>query len=66
MNKLLSVVVMESRISQLKKDFKARIFAIVPNNDERATTSVLTEEELVELQNAWVQLAIWKQSDIAN
>lgn len=66
MNKLTSVVEMESRISQLKKDFKNQIFAIDPNNNERSTTSILTEEEMLELQNAWIQLTIWKQKKISN
>lgn len=52
---------MESRISQLKKDFKNQILTLATEK-ERSTTSILTEEELVELQNLWVQHAIWKQT----
>lgn len=53
---------MESIISQLKKDFKKQVFSFSIDAPERSTTSILTEEELNELQNAWVQLTIWKQS----
>lgn len=60
-NKLTSAAVMESKIAQLKKDFKSQIIAIDPKEKERSTTSILTEEEMTELQNAWIQLAIWKQ-----
>jgi len=54
---------MKTKISQLEKEFRNQVFTLSLDSDERPTTSVLTEEELIELQNAWIQLVIWKQSN---
>ena len=50
-------------ISQLKTDFYAHINAIqayaLPQT--KPTLSLLTEEELQELETLWVELSVWKQ-----
>lgn len=54
---------MEAVISQLKKDFYAHLKSsngAVPG-DAPQTISLLTKEELAELENIWVELAVWKQ-----
>jgi hypothetical protein len=54
----------DSVISQLKKDFYTRLSSLqgytVPQSD--STLSLLTDEELQELQNRWVELKVWKKS----
>ncbi|WP_167494616.1 MULTISPECIES: hypothetical protein [Vibrio] len=58
---------MEKVITSLKKEFKARIQS--PKRNEAYATpsslSFLTQEELSELENAWVQLAVWKKTQIS-
>lgn len=53
---------MEQEILQLKKDFNAQLRAFPMMQSSLAH---LTDEELKELQDAWVDLSIWKmgQSD---
>ncbi|MGR5094466.1 hypothetical protein ACPV5O_05675 [Vibrio maritimus] len=54
---------MEAVISQLKKDFYAHLRSSngASASSTSKTMSLLTEEELAELENVWVQLAVWKQ-----
>ena len=59
----LSAVLMDSRVSQLKKDFHAQISAMAQKNNTNSSIALLTEEELSELENAWIQLIVWKQND---
>ncbi|WP_372449736.1 hypothetical protein [Vibrio metschnikovii] len=53
-----------SIISQLKKDFYAQIsaFQSYALPQQTTTLSLLTEEELKELEQIWVELAVWKRS----
>ncbi|WP_237484120.1 hypothetical protein [Vibrio hippocampi] len=54
---------MEAVISQLKKDFYAHLRSSDGrNSSENSTTiAILTKEELSELENVWIQLAVWKK-----
>ncbi|MDN3679883.1 hypothetical protein QWZ04_06005 [Vibrio tapetis subsp. quintayensis] len=52
---------MEPVVTQLKKDFQARIWAMPANNGANSTLSILTKEELNELENIWVQLVMWQK-----
>lgn len=52
---------MEPVITQLKKDFQARLWSVPANNRVGSTLSTLTQEELTELENIWVQLVMWQQ-----
>ncbi|WP_171388515.1 hypothetical protein [Vibrio mediterranei] len=54
---------MEAVISQLKKDFYAHLKSAngASSCESSQTISLLTKEELAELENVWVQLAVWKQ-----
>ncbi len=51
-------------ITQLKKDFYAQIGTLhsytLPT--EKSSLSVLTQEEIKELEQIWVELAVWKRS----
>ena len=51
-------------ITQLKKDFYSRIRSIqtesVPQSQCKPTLSLLTEEELKQLEQIWVELTMWK------
>ncbi|ADT86907.1 hypothetical protein J0676_01010 [Vibrio sp. Vb2880] len=53
-----------SVITQLKKDFYAQISALqsctLPQS--KPTLSILTPEELKELEQLWVELAVWKKT----
>lgn len=60
---LLSAVIMESTISQLRKDFQAKVQIKHTANNHLSSASLLTEEELSELENAWIQLITWKQAN---
>ncbi|WP_181185519.1 hypothetical protein [Vibrio sp. V01_P9A10T6] len=55
---------MDPVISQLKKDFYAQIRSLKdgPTSESQTTLALLTEEELQQLEQMWVELAIWKQS----
>ncbi|WP_413283367.1 hypothetical protein [Vibrio sp. MA40-2] len=52
----------ELKTSQLKKYFQSQIFSFSFGLSGQPSTSLLTDEELLELQNAWIQLEIWKQN----
>ncbi|MFC5077998.1 hypothetical protein VTH8203_02885 [Vibrio thalassae] len=54
---------MEAVINQLKKDFYAHLNSShgASSGELSQTISLLTKEELAELENVWVQLAVWKQ-----
>ncbi|GLO63206.1 hypothetical protein MACH09_37140 [Vibrio sp. MACH09] len=54
---------MESTISQLRKDFQAKVQIKHTANNHLSSASLLTEEELSELENAWIQLITWKQAN---
>ncbi len=58
---------MEAAIIQFKKDFYAHIKSMhgAKAGEQKNTLAVLTEEELAELENAWIQLAVWKQQQAA-
>lgn len=53
---------MALNIAQLRKDFYAQISAIqayaLP--ETKPTLSLLTEEELRELEACWIALSVWK------
>lgn len=53
-----------SVITQLKKDFYAQISAVQSYTlpQSKPTLSILTPEELKELEQLWVELAVWKKS----
>ncbi|CAM2819913.1 hypothetical protein VIOR103205_04485 [Vibrio ordalii] len=55
---------MDPVISQLKKDFYAQIRSLKdgPTSESQTTLALLTEEELQQLAQMWVELAVWKQS----
>ncbi|GAL12200.1 hypothetical protein JCM19233_3192 [Vibrio astriarenae] len=57
---------METLISQLKKDFYSQLSAsqskTLPHS--APTLSLLTAEELLELETAWVQLNVWKKNQL--
>lgn len=54
---------MDSLISQLKKDFYAQISSLQSYTlpQSKPTLSLLTEEELRELENVWIELSVWKK-----
>ena len=56
---------MESHISQLRKDFQAKVNIKQTGQCQLSSTSLLTDEELSELENVWVQLVTWKQANPA-
>jgi hypothetical protein len=60
-------VAVEAAITQFKKDFYAHIKSMhgVKAGENKSTLAVLTDEELAELENAWIQLAVWKQQQSA-
>ncbi|MCG3729100.1 hypothetical protein [Vibrio cincinnatiensis] len=51
-------------ITQLKKDFYAQIcaFQSYPLSQGKTTLSLLTAEELKQLEQIWVELTVWKKS----
>lgn len=53
-----------SVITQLKKDFYAQISALQSYSlpQSKSTLSILTPEELKELEQLWVELAVWKKT----
>ncbi|WP_175443202.1 hypothetical protein [Vibrio sonorensis] len=55
---------MDSLLTQLKKDFYAQISSLqsctLPQS--QPTLSLLTEEELQELEHVWVELSVWKRN----
>jgi hypothetical protein len=56
----------ETLITQLKKEFYTQLSALqsatLPHSEP--TLSLLTQEELSELESAWVQLSIWKKKQL--
>ncbi|WP_428772385.1 hypothetical protein [Vibrio sp.] len=54
---------MDSLVSQLKKDFYAQLSALQAYTlpQSQPTLSLLTKEELAELENIWVELKVWKK-----
>ncbi|PWI31963.1 hypothetical protein DI392_18230 [Vibrio albus] len=50
------------KISQLKKDFHANIQAATQRTESSSSISLLTREELSELESVWIQLCVWKQN----
>ncbi|MGY0613706.1 hypothetical protein [Vibrio sp. FJH11] len=53
---------MDSIISQLRKDFYANIRALqAPMMPQvTSTLSVLTDEEIQQLEAVWIEFAVWK------
>ncbi|MGR5211106.1 hypothetical protein ACPV4A_11190 [Vibrio rotiferianus] len=53
---------MDSVISQLKKDFYSQIRALQSPKLPQVTSTlaILSDEELQELENAWIELVVWK------
>ncbi|CAH1537395.1 MULTISPECIES: hypothetical protein [Vibrio] len=53
---------MDSVISQLKKDFYSQIRALQSPKLPQVTSTlaVLSDEELQELENVWIELVVWK------
>lgn len=51
-------------VAQLKKEFHAQLSALqaysVPQS--KPTLSLLTDEELRQLEQIWVELCVWKRS----
>ncbi|WP_375749946.1 hypothetical protein [Vibrio sp. HN007] len=62
-NHLLSTVFMDAIVSQLKKDFQSKLGDTYTSATESGA-SLLTREELSELEAAWVQLIVWKQKNV--
>lgn len=56
---------MESTVSQLRKDFQTKVNIKQSKNNPLSSAALLTEEELNELENVWIQLVTWKQSNPA-
>ncbi|MEX3072896.1 hypothetical protein AB3Y13_14170 [Vibrio alginolyticus] len=54
---------MDVVISQLRKDFHARIRALqAPKLPQvTSTLAVLTDEEIRELEAVWIEFAVWKR-----
>ena len=57
---------MNNLISNLKKEFHTHVQSDNWGEKYSAKSSIstLTQEELTELENAWVQLVIWKQTQV--
>ncbi|KIN10918.1 3-demethylubiquinone-9 3-methyltransferase [Vibrio mytili] len=55
---------MDSVISQLKKDFYAHLRALqTPKLPQvTSTLNVLSDEEIQELESAWIELTVWKRN----
>lgn len=55
---------MESLELQLRKDFYAQIHSLqVHSHDQSLSTlTLLTKEELQELETMWIELCIWKKN----
>jgi hypothetical protein len=60
-------VFVDNVISNLKQEFHTHVQSDKWREKDSAKSSIstLTEEELTELENAWVQLAIWKQTQVS-
>ncbi|MGR4990082.1 hypothetical protein [Vibrio sp. WZ-1] len=53
---------MDLVISQLKKDFYSQIRALQSPKLPQVTSTlaILSDEELQELENVWIELVVWK------
>ncbi|MFG0604547.1 hypothetical protein ACF8CX_02215 [Vibrio mimicus] len=51
-------------IAQLKKEFYAQLSALQAHSapQSKPTLSVLTDEELSQLEQMWIELCVWKKS----
>ncbi len=51
-------------ISNLKKSFYEQISSLQPYNlpQSKPTLSLLTDEELKELEQLWIEFVVWKNS----
>nr|WP_220503492.1 hypothetical protein [Vibrio splendidus] len=60
-------VSVDNVISNLKKEFHTRVRSDkwAEKYSAKSSISTLTQEELNELENAWVQLVIWKQTQVS-
>ena len=58
---------MDNLISNLKKEFNTHVQSdnLEKKHSAKSSISTLTQEELAELENAWVQLVIWKQTQVS-
>ncbi|MEZ9314979.1 hypothetical protein [Vibrio lentus] len=58
---------MDNLISNLKKEFHTHVQSdkLGEKYSAKSSISTLTQEELTELENAWVQLVIWKQTQVS-
>lgn len=54
---------METTISQLRRDFQAKVHLKKTAGHQYSGASLLTEEELSELENVWIQLITWKKAN---
>ncbi|WKY57066.1 hypothetical protein Q5H80_08635 [Vibrio sp. SNU_ST1] len=57
---------MDNVTSSLKKEFHTHVQSDkwAEKYSAKSSISILTREELAELENAWVQLIIWKQAQV--
>lgn len=57
---------MDNVISNLKKEFYSHVQSEqwADKYSAKSTMSLLTQEELTELENAWIQLVIWKKKQV--
>lgn len=53
-----------SVVAQLKKEFYAQLSALQIHSapQSKPTLSVLTDEELRQLEQMWIELCVWKKS----
>ncbi|WP_021020374.1 hypothetical protein [Vibrio gazogenes] len=55
---------MDSQVTQLKKDFYQQIMSqhayAFPNTS--STLSLLTDEELEQIERVWIELIMWKKA----
>lgn len=58
------VVAVDTVKTQLKKDFYSQIYSLQSSavSQSTSTLAVLTEEELSELEAAWIELVVWKKN----
>lgn len=53
-----------SVVTQLKKEFYAQLSALQAHSapQSKPTLSVLTDEDLRQLEQIWIELSVWKKS----
>jgi len=58
------VIAVDAVKTQLKKDFYSQIYSLQSSavSQSTSTLAVLTEEELSELEAAWIELVVWKKN----